>query len=243
MQGELKPQSNGPAKKEVRSWKAGSFLAERELAVLTHHSPFIIPVVTEADDSARIQMKCSVLVERSPGDVADNREDGKVVTHDNERLFRTMAAHDPAEAVPRPLPDVEQPLTAGNIGVRGRLSPPAKKIGTGRLNFRKRQAFDLAVIELAQTLLDGDGEVMEAADRGGRLMRPFEMTGVNRVDFLAAQVDRRSLRLLQPNFVELQVGRALASLRQIPVGGPMPQQKNPHVRVSAGNPAYLRFEI
>ena len=79
---------------------------------------------------------------------------GKLWLDDNDLLRPGMALHDLIRAIPCARGDVGKSFAAGYANLGGFAAPAQEKIAIGRFDFVERQPFKLAVIELANIILD-----------------------------------------------------------------------------------------
>src|ERR1043166_515147 len=143
-----------------------------------------------------------------------------------------MARRNPVQAVPGPLRDVGQPLSAGNLNLRGLASPSLQKLAITLLDLIEGQSFQLAMIELADIFFDENGKIVRIADQTRRVMGTLQIAGINSMNRLTRQSGRNFLGLADSDLVELAVTRSLAASLQVPVSCAVPHQENIHKRFS-----------
>jgi len=94
----------------------------------------------------------------------------------------------------------------------------------------ERQPFQLAVIQLAHSVLDQHRQIMRSADALGGLPRALKTAGIDGADSFVAQPLGSLFGLADADVTEVAIARALAAALKIPVRRAVAHQDDLHFR-------------
>ena len=111
----------------------------------------------EPADATGIKAKIAIVIQVRAGNPADDADDGKVVTDDDDVIVCGMTLGDLIQPHPGALGDVDQPLASGNLELGRFGAPAAQEFAEVCPDLAECQSFEPAVIELTKAFFDSYG--------------------------------------------------------------------------------------
>ena len=190
--------------------------------------PSLSVVITDVVEAARFDTEGAVIIKRGSRDATEDSKDREVMAYHHDSFIGGVGACNPLHPFPNPLFHVNESFSSWDDQLCRFAPPPRKKIRIKGANVGEGQPLEFSMIEFAKIAIHSHVKVMRLPNDLGSVQRPFQITGIDRVDLFRAEMRGDIHCLPLSPVVKIQVCDALTTSLKIPIGFAVPEKQDPH---------------